>query len=380
MALAPSNALATFDQNTNKRLDLSPVLSAILLNDRATLGAIGEMPAVMRSDHKWGSDSLNAPTVTLANGGDVNPGDTSITVTDGSKITIGALLMVQEDTKKEIVQVTNIAGNVLTITRDYDGGGAVTMTDATELAVIAQPNQEGTEGAASIAKDRAQDFNYTQIFRRTVYVTGTQEAEANNGVHPGVDSEVRHQLAYRAMELGVELNRSILNSYRSATAGSDTVYRTMAGIRQFLALGGNERSVAEAISETAVNALYKLAWDKGGNPSVLIGNDKQINAFTGFNTQRFRVAPSDRVVGTFIDKYLTEHGAEISLVLDRWARQDEVYLIDPSRMGVAMLNGRGMSTKPLADLGDTLRWQLLMEATLIVQNKGEAHAFHSALT
>lgn len=379
MALAANNGLATFDQTTNKRLDISPVLSAILLNDKATLGVVGEMPSVMRSDHKWGSDSLNAPTVTLANSGNVAAVDTSIVVSDASKITIGALLMCQESTKKEVVQVTNIVGNTLTITRDYDGGGAVIFLDTTELAVIGQPNQEGAQGASSIAKDRVQDFNYTQIFRKTVFVTGTQEAEANNGVHPGVDSEVRHQLAYRAMELSVELNRSILNSYRSGP-GAAASYRSLGGIRQFLELGGNERTVSEAIDEDAINAIYKLSWDKGGNPTTLIGNDGQINAFTSFNSNRFRVAPSDRVVGTFIEKYLTEYGAELTLVLDRWARQDEVYLIDPSKMGVAMLNGRGLTTKPLADEGDNSRWQMLMEATFICENKGEAHAFHSALT
>ncbi len=382
MALAAFDGFASFDAPTNRKLDISPVLTAILLNDTATLGALGTGPNVMARDFKFGEDSLNAPVVLIANGGDVLGGDLAFTIADASKIRVGTLLMNQEATKKEVVEVTNIAGNVLTVVRNIDGGGAETMTDATELAIVGQPVQEGDETIQDISKDRTQDFNFTQIFKRTVKVSGTQEAEAANGQHPGVPSELKLQIARRTMELAVEFNRAALNGIRSASAGSDTVYRRMAGLRQFLTNGAapNNDTVLAAISEAKINALYKLAWDKGGTPTTLIGNENQINAFADFNTNRFRMAPSDRVIGVFVQKYLTKFGAEISLILDRWARRDEVYLIDTSRTAIKMLNGRGLTTEPLAKIGDAMRWQLLMEATLQVDNKDEAHAIASELT
>lgn len=376
MALNASDSLSTFDQTTNKRLDLSPVLSAILLNDTATLGALGLGPSVMKSEHGYGSDSLNAPTVIVDDAAGISAVDATVIVEDATKLRVGALLMDETDNKTEIMQVTLIAGTTLTITRGFGTSVAETHADDAVFAIVGQPVQEGDEGIVDISKDRVQNTNFTQIFKRTVKVSGTQEAETNNGIHPGITSELRLQLERRTMELQVEINRAALNSVKSATAGSDTVYRSMSGIREFLTVAGgnNLDEAAGAVSEAKINAAYKRAWDDGGTPTSLIGNSKQINAFSSFNSNRFRVAPSDRVQGVFTEKYLTEFGAEISLILDRWARNDELYLLEAARAHIAPLNGRTLFTEPLAKVGDALRWQILTELTLIVRNPKEAHA------
>ncbi len=388
MALNATDALATFDQVTNKKLDISPVLSAILLNDTATLGLLGQGPAVMRSEHFFGEDSLNAPTVQLDGAEDDT--DTAWVLDDTSKIRVGALLMDEATGVTEIAQVTEITNATdVVVERGFGGTTAAAHADDAVFAIVGQPTQEGDETVADISKDRTQETNYTQIFRRTVKVTGTQEAEANNGIHPGVSSELRYQIAQRAQEMAVELNRAVLNSYANSTTsvGSDTQYRSMKGIRQWLTegsdgagLGANHQSGGGAFDETKLNALYKLAWDKGGNPTTLLGNAEQINKFSSFNANRFRVAPSDRQIGVFIEKFLTEFGVEISLNIDRWARKDELYLLDTSKAYFAPLQGRAMFTEPLPKIGDSLRWQMVMEMTTVVQNKKEAHAIASALT
>jgi hypothetical protein len=380
------NGLSTFDQVTNKRLDISPVLSAILLNDTATLGLIGQGPAVSRSEFQFGEDTLNPPSVTDNGTGIAGAGTLAMSVLDTSKIRAGALLMDEANAVTEIIRVDSVdSATDLTISRGYGGTTAVAHAANAKYAIIGQPVLEGDEEVSDISRDRTKQDNYTQIFKSTVKITGTQEAEANNGIHPGVDSELRLQIARRAMELSVELNRAVLNSYASAVtpAGSSTVQRTMKGIRQWLTEGGadsNHNSTVEALDEDVVNALFKACWDKGGMPSHLLGNAEQINKFASFNSNKFRIAPSDRVLGVFIEKYLTEFGAEISLVLDRWARKDEVYLIDPSKFSVVPLQGRQMFTEPLARIGDTLRWQMVMELSTKCENKNEAHAMHSALT
>jgi len=386
MPLNATDGLSTFDQTTNKRLQLSPVLTAILLNDTATLGLLGQGPAVARSEHKFGEDSLNPPSVTDDGTGMADGVTTALVVLDTSKLRVGALLMDEATGLDEILQVVTITDATnLVVSRGYGGTTPTAHAGSATFAIIGQPVQEGDETIGDISKDRSQQVNYTQIFKRTVKITGTQEAEAMNGVHPGVDSELRLQIARRSMEMAVELNRAVLNSYESAVtpAGSDTVYRTMKGLRRFLTEDGaasNTVSTSEAIDETVTNSLYKLAWDKGGAPSAIIGNAEQINKFSRLNTTKFRIAPSDRMIGTFVEKYLTEFGSELSLVLDRWARKDEVYLVDPSKIFVAPLQGRALFAEPLARIGDTMRWQTVMEMTLIVLNKNEAHAIHTNLT
>ena len=84
--------------------------------------------------------------------------------------------------------------------------------------------------------------------------------------------------------------------------------------------------------------------------------------------------------GGYASMNLTFYGAEISLILDRWCRQDTVYLVDPSKLSFRPLAGRALFTEPLARIGDTHRWQMIMEGTLECLNRNEAHAVHSALT
>ena len=385
MALSGTDALASFDVLANKKADISPVLSSILLHDTATLGLLGMGPAVQDKEHKWGKDSLLAPSVvsTVALPAD---GSTAVTfsVADARKLRIGALLQDAAAGKVEVMQLISIdyGTGVGAVTRDYDGGGeAAHLVDAV-FNIIGQPVQEADKTSKDISKDREQDgYNYTQIFKRFVEVSGSQEAIAQAGLIMGVASEARHQILNRSMELAVEMNLAALYSIRSASAGSDSVYRTMGGMRQFIVAGGNVDPTAEAISVAGVvDDLYGLCWDKGGDPSVLLGHANQMRKFSAINTERFRVAPSDRVVGVFIEKYLTTYGRELSLVSDRWHRTDEVELVDPARMYLAPLQGRAMFTEPLAKTGDAMSWQMIAELTLVLKNAAECFAIHTALT
>lgn len=382
MPIPSADLLASFDMTVGRKLDISPVLSAILLNDTATLGLVGMGPAVLDTEHKYNSDALNAPYVTLNNGGNVAALDTSFVVDSTANLSVGALLMVSEAGKTEVIEVLTINADGVTVdlvARDVDGGGAVIITDATQLLIISNNKQEGDKNIQNRHNQRSQDSNFSSIFKRTVEVSGSAEAVTQNGMHPGIQSEARHQIMYRSMEMAVEINRAVLYSIKSASAGSDTVIRRTGGIRYWLTqAGGNVLNAAggaitEAGAVTGVNTLFELAYEKGGNPGILLGNQKQIRKFSAFNTDRFRVAPSDRMVGVFIERYLTTFGQELQLVIDRWFRQDEVMLLDPSKIWLSPLQGRAMFTEPLAKTGDAMSWQVIAELMLVLKNRQEAH-------
>ena len=337
----------------------------------------------MDSEHRYNSDDLNAPTLVINNSGDVGPGDTSLVVASTANISVGALIMASEAGKTEVLEVLTLNADGVTIdlvARDVDGGGAVNLTDGTDLLIISNNKQEGDKTIQNRHKEREQDSNFTSIFKREVEVSGTAESIASNGIHPGIQSEARHQIMYRTMEMAVEMNRAALYSIRSGSAGSDTVIRRMGGIRFFLTLAGGQvldgagGAISENSATTGINTLYELNYEVGGNPTVLLGNQKQITKFSAFNTDRFRIAPSDRQVGVFVERYLTTFGAELTLMLDRWARQDEVYLLDPSKIWFSPLQGRALFTEPLAKSGDAMSWQIISEMTLILKNRKESHS------
>ena len=378
MALEASNSLASYDQTT-KHLDLSPVLSAILVNDTAFLGLIGMGAPVLGVEHRWNEDSLVAQTVQMNE--DIDASETTFTIDSNSRLRVGMLLMDQAAGKTEVVQITEVTNaTTLEVTRGFGSTSGETHADDSVWVIIGAPVQEGDETITDISGARTQNTVYCQLFKRTVKISGTAEAEANNGLHPGISSELKYQLMLRADEMKIEMNRAALFGIISA-AGSDTVYRSMKGLREYLTAGtANHVSTAEGLSETVINTLYGLAWADGGNPSALVGHADQITKFATFNAAKLRVGPSDRAVGMFITQFLTSYGQELRLITDRFMRTDEVALIDPSRVYLAPLKGRAMFTEPLAKIGDALRWQLMSELTLICRNATQAHAYHSALT
>ena len=384
MALSASDSLASFDQTTGK-LDISPVLATVLLYDTALLGLIGMGEPALRAEHRFNEDKLNDYTLLEADstGLDAAGSTTTMIMTAGqaAKIRVGALLRDQAVATSEIVQVTAISTDTLTVTRGYASSSPEAHGATATWTIVSQPVQEGDETIVAIGRARTQQTIYTQIFKRTIKVSGTIQAETANGMHPGVPDEAKYQILHRTLEMKREMNIAAIHSVLSSSAGSDTVYRTMKGLREYLtAATGNNLSTAESLSEGIVNKMYRQSWDDGGDPRDMVGGPDQITRFADFNAGKVRVAASERIAGVFIEKYLTQYGAEISLTLDRWFQKDEIALIDKSRCHIAPLQGRGLIVEPLAKVGDAQRWQVLMEACLVVKNADLAHAFHTNLT
>ncbi len=381
MALATADLLASFDQSNGEFLDLSPVLATVLLADTWLLGALpfGGQEAT-QTTHSWVEDSLNAATVTQASGDtalDAGGSDTNMDVATGtaSLLRVGALLRDQAADKSEILQVTAISTDTLTITRGYGSTSAEAHAAGAVWLIIGQPQQEGDENINDRSKTRTKQDNYTQIFKSEVKVSGTMQSSNQ----AGVPDEFKYQIGQRTMEIKRELGAAVYHSGISTNDGSDTVYRTMKGLREWLTDGSNTNSTAESISEGVVNAMYRQAWNDGGDPRLFVGSADQITKFSDIQSNEIRVAPSDRVRGQFVTRFLTDLGAELELLVDRWIQQDEVALLDPSRIRVVPLQGRNFQMKPLLPIGDAERAMLVGEFTLECRNASEAHAIHTNL-
>lgn len=377
MALSASDSLATFDQ-TAKALDLEPVLATVLLADTALLGLIGMGTPARGIKHEFNEDALNDYFVTASEA--LDDSETTFDITDASQLRVGAVIKDVAAGKSELLQVTAISTNALTVTRGYGTSSAEEHADASTWLIVGMPVQHGDETITDISKVRTTTFNYVQEFKRTVKISDQLMAEAANGLHPGVPDELKYQVIQRTLEIKREMNTTAIHMVISA-APSDSVYATMKGLREYLiASGGNNVSTSEGLTEKVMNTLYRQAWDDGGDPGDLVGGADQITQFSGFNAGKVRVAPSDRVAGVFVEKYLTEYGREISLTLDRWFQKDEVALLTKEKVYISPFQGRALLAEPLARIGNAQRWQITGAATLVVKNATKAHAYHTNLT
>ena len=376
MALASFAGLANYDL-VGAREDLSDVVSEILLGDKSLLARIGIGGEATNVKHEWLERSLNAINVTDSGSG-IDASTTTLTVSSGhgNRVRIGTLLRDTAQGKTEVVQVTAISTDTLTVVRGYGSTSGQTHAASATFRIMGRPKQSGEDVSADHSTVRTRRSNYCQIFEDAVIIAGDTEATTR----AGVPSEVALQGADRLIELMRELDNSIIMGVVNETAPSDTVYRSMSGLIEWLTLSnGNSNSTAESLSEDVLNTMFKQSFDDGGNPNLLVCNQSQMKVISTFNSDKVRIAPGVNMAGTYVTHFMTSLGQELEIILDRWVPDDTVLMVDTTRLLAVPMAGRGFGMKVIAPTGDAEKRQILGDYTLECRNPLEAHAIHTNL-
>ena len=387
MPLAAADTAATFDDTTGY-LDISPVLAAVLLADTATLGLLGLGPPAKAINFFWNEDALNANTVTANESAEYTATDTTLTLTAASvaRIRVGALLRDQAVGQTEVLQVTSISGNDCTVTRGFGSTDGQTHAAAAVYAIVGQPVQQGDSTVADLTLARTQVTQRCQNFKRTIDIADERIAEALNGIHPGIGDEFSAQIDRRTKEMMVELNTAVILSIVSGAA-SDTVYSSMRGLREAITASGGNTAASGVLSEERVNRLNEDAWADGGLPDTLLGHARQMRQFSALHKDRVRIAASDKRIGSYVTKFLTDLGNELDIVVDRWMPTDEVGLLDVkgSAQGggggieLCALQNRELLVEPLAKVGSSRRGQIVAAWSNRCKNATLAHGWFTGL-
>ena len=393
MALATATGFASFDVTEARRVDLSDVLSAILKKESALIGRIAVIGAgaegAKDTTHKWPEDSLAPNSVLVAEDvfSDTVPatGATlAVTAGHGSRVRIGALLKDVAAGTQEVFQATAVAADTVTITRAYGSTTAEAHELDCTLRIIGSPIQElKAAGAADDiwSKGPKEATNYAQLFERTVTGGDTLKRLAENGMVAGVKSWMQHQIELRTEELKEELADTVINGIISATAGSDTVYRTMMGIVEFLSQAGSLLiDDVEVFDEAAANAMVKAAWDEGAKPDCLVVSSALVSAINAWETDRVRVANDEQKAGRQITRWRSELGMEFPIVPDRYVAADVAMLLETKNIRLLPLAGDAWHVEKMARTGRFDIWQMSGQYTLELRNALKGHMLHTNLT
>lgn len=382
MALQDPSQAASFDQSAVYKLDLSEVLSAILLDDTDVVSVLGISSEVAtQTKHSWVEDALNATTVLQSGGSSAQMalGTTSGTVIRFSsshigRITAGTLLKNQLSGKTEVIQVTAVSSTSATVTRGYGATSAQTHAAAAIWEIIANPRPQGMAGPADTSTTRALKHNFTQIFSKGVKITGTASAID----HAGISSEDAYQIDLRLRELKRELDRTVIMGVRAGSDVSGSVYGTMGGLIDFIGFiaAGNTNGTAETLTPSVLNAMARQVYDDGGMPTHVIVGGTQKQKISTFDQEFRRSTLDSRRAGYTVEEFVTDLGMNLQVVVDRWVPSDVAIVIDSSKVKIMPLKGRAFFLEKLAKTGDSNDWQIIGEYTMEVRNAAEAHAYH----
>lgn len=380
MALAADSSLSTYDQSAGEFLDLSDMLAEVIRRDNTSfLSRVGINGQATETTHSWMEDSLNANTATCAEALDNSETVLSVATGDGAKFRIGTLFKLNNPGATEVMQVTAISGDDLTIVRGYGSTSAEAGTAGTTdpILIISHANQEGQDPNADTSKTRTKVSNYTQIFQYGINVSASMRAV----LQAGVGDEYSFQVARRLMEAMRELDSTVVGGIKSASAGSDTVYRTMGGMIEFASqAAGNLTTTSEALTMSVVNAMAKQIWDDGGYPTFILVGGKQKRAISAFDQSARRSVYDTQVAGYVVDRIITDLGFMLDVIVDPWMPDDVAIVGDLAKVKVMPLRNSAMRAEELAKTGAATKGQVYGEYTMEVRNATSAFAYHNTLT
>lgn len=358
--------------------DVSDIIGIVSPFETPLLDHLGDPQRVARSTvHEWLEDSL-LPNTDAINQASFTPSPTAataITVDNGARFRTGDL--VKPGASSEVMLVSAVAGNILTVVRAYGGTTPVALANDMPLLILGNAALEGDDRPATRFTARTRRANYTQIFTASVEVSGSQLAVQTLGVADELD----YQKQERARELLRDLENCVLNGVApsSTQIGSSTIRRTMNGVIPSIAsnrfipgvgpIPSGDGAGNNLLTESVLNAALRQIWENSSGviDTIVVGGfqKRRINSFIAGNVG---YTNADARFREMVSVYESDYGVA-RVILSRWIPANTVLLLDSSRIDVLPLAGRSFHYKPLASTGDSEAGQLIGEYTLEFRNE-----------
>jgi hypothetical protein len=366
---------ATYSAGTNLpelMEDVSDLIGIVSPYETPLLDALGDpLREAISTHHEWLEDTLLPNKDTISDDDIVSPtGDTTIDVAHGDRFLAGD--QIQVEGSEELMLVTAVSGNTLTIVRGYAGTTAAALVDGKTINILGNAAIEGSDKPATRFTSRSRCGNYTQIFTSAVEISGSDIAASQLGI----DNEMDYQKQERLREIIRDLENTVINGGLPAAnpQGSASVRRTMKGILKHLStnvyrVGGAGFPTGTSLDEEKVNYVLRKIWENSnGSVDTIVVNGYQKRKINAFLSGVRTFAASDETFKDMVSVYESDFGV-CKIVASRWMPQDAVLFLDSSRVNVIPLAGRSFHFKPLASSGDYECGELIGEYTLELKNE-----------
>jgi len=352
--------------------DVSDLIGIISPYETPLLDALGDpMREATSTHHEWLEDELLPNKDAIDDSTFTDPAaDTDFVVDNGSRFRVGD--QIQVEGSEELMLVTGINSDTLTVVRGYAGTTAEDLADNQIINILGNAALEGADKPGARFTNRSRCSNYTQIFTAAVEVSGTDMAASQLGLADEMD----YQKQERLRELLRDLENTVVNGGQPASnpEGSGSVRRSMKGIIQHLSTnvfhtGDTGFPTGTDLDEAKINYVLRQIWaTSNGNVDLIVVGGFQKRKINAFSADSRTYGANDTTFTDMISIYESDFGV-CRIVTTRWIPQDAVLLLDTSRISVLPLGGRSFHFKPLASVGDYECGELIGEYTLELKNE-----------
>lgn len=325
------------------------------------LSLVGFSSPVMQTTYGWVEDKLNSMN-DIVNGAKTDA-DTTITVDTGTLFRPNQVIKIGE----ELLYITAVSNNDLTVTRAYGGTTAAAIADNAIVEIMFNLQEEGADARDSKYKARVNKSNITQIFDDTIKISGTAQAIAQYGI----DDLYMYERMKVQDRLALELENAIVNGIKFESGD----IRMMGGIRQFINTNVTDAAAAELTWDMINNEMlkiFKAGGMKDASRHVLMCSPLQNTKITKLDKDLVRTTNDANSTGRNITSIVTNYGT-LDLIPNINFKADEVMILDANRIKVKPLQNRAFTHEYLGKTGDNMKGQIVGEYTLEFLQE-EAHS------
>lgn len=285
--------------------------------------------------------------------------DTTLKVADGSKFRAGMTL--SPTGSDEVILVTAVSGNDLTVSRGFGGTTAADIADETVLTIdsVAREENSTAQNDGIFQPDPVENFFQTMDtaveFSRRALATAQY----------GNTNDLAFQVSERIRQLATQMDRALVRGRKaSATIGGDTVTYT-GGLRYFLDQTGAIKvdNSAAALTLDAINAVNAEIVSRGGTADTIavgIAQARKLSALVSANysSQRLAEWTADEGSMLMLPSDLPLVGNVNRIVVDTNLSDDELMIFDASMISIIpMGNGNAEASGNWRTLDATQKGQ-----------------------
>ena len=274
-------------------------------------------------------DATNSPTTAVA-----LVGATTVAVADGTKFRAGMTL--SPTGSDEVLLVTAVSGNNLTVSRGFGGTTAAEIASGTVLTI----DSVGREENSTAQNDGIFQPDPVQNFFQTMDTAVEFSRRALATMQYGSTNDLAFQVSERIRQLTIQMDRALVRGRKAtATVGGETVTYT-GGLRYFLdEAGAINTDGAGALDLDKINAINAEIVSRGGTANTIAVGIKQARKLSSLVSANYS---SDRLQNWVADEGglmtlpsdLPLVGNVNRIVVDTNLADSELVIFDSSKISV----------------------------------------------
>jgi hypothetical protein len=238
----------------------------------------------------------------------------------------------------------NTSANTVAISRGFGGSTAAAVADNEVLSIAGFADQEGGTAPTAISFDPSTDFNFTQIFKTAVQVTGTLQ---NTYLRTG-DKEQEQLTKALKLHMG-DIERAFFFGTRAeANSSTASPTRSTGGLMSLIT------NITDCASATATtNKMTEKEFDRflvedifayGSNEKVAFAGPRCISNMMEIGKNRWQPVQIDNAYGVAFTRYTTFAG-DLLVYMHPMFRQisalaQEMIILDMNHLNYRYMNGR----------------------------------------